>query len=162
MDILLGDNPTLSSEEVENWQRAIAHYNNILSARYQAALSMFNLQIFTDLSVTEPIDLYEIENDVMGDYFFHRPDTSNISITGVFNHVAYPATYYGYLWSEVIAEDIAHYFRQTDQGLMNAKLGSRLRDIIYTNYYDSDAATDIEWFLGRPWNSDAYYHSHEP
>ncbi len=65
----------------------------------------------------------------------------------------YSAAYYTYLWSDVIAADIASVF--TD-GLMDAAQTRRYRDIVLAPGGNIPAADAVALFLGRPYTFDAF------
>lgn len=65
----------------------------------------------------------------------------------------YSAAYYTYLWSDVIAADIASGF--TD-GLMDVARTRRYRDIVLAPGGNVPAADAVAEFLGRPYSFDAF------
>ncbi len=66
----------------------------------------------------------------------------------------YDAGYYGYLWSEVYAQDMFTAFESTD--LLNPEVGARYRQIILESGNMEDAQDLISRFLGRPSNNEAF------
>ncbi len=155
LEILQGDSPTLSADEMASFLQA-KFFNALREEKFRVAGSMFGLRAYADYTAEEiadaafdPLALY---NQSLEEYYLSPMSESSIPT----QMATYPATVYGYLWSEVVADDIASEFRQAEDGFMNRELGQRLKEIIYTNSYDYDATTDIERFLGRPWNTDAY------
>ena len=76
------------------------------------------------------------------------PDTAFVAY---FGHLAngYDAGYYGYLWSKVIAIDMASEFKKAPGGFLDAKVGRRLRDEVYGKGNTRDVAESVEKFLGR-------------
>ncbi|MES2855278.1 MAG: M3 family metallopeptidase [Bdellovibrionota bacterium] len=66
-----------------------------------------------------------------------------------FGHMmgGYDAGYYGYLWSEVYAQDMFSLFEK--QGLLNSELGGRYRSAILENGNMRDALELLKEFLGR-------------
>lgn len=76
------------------------------------------------------------------------PDTAFVAY---FGHLAgYDAGYYGYLWAKVLAIDMASEFKKSPAGFLDAQIGRRLRDEIYTVGNTRDVAESVEKFLGRP------------
>jgi thimet oligopeptidase len=66
-------------------------------------------------------------------------------------HLAgYDAGYYGYLWAKVMAIDMASVFQAAPGGLLDEKVGRRLRDEVYAKGNTRDVADSVEVFLGRP------------
>ncbi len=73
-----------------------------------------------------------------------------------FGHVAggYGASYYGYMWSEVLALDMLSAFKGK---LMDPAAGRRYRDIILASGGQRDPMSLVTELLGRAPNSDAFF-----
>lgn len=69
----------------------------------------------------------------------------------------HPVYYYGYLWSEVYAQDMFTEFEKN--GLRDTKTGLRYRELILANGTQRDIVKTVEEFLGRPSNNKAYIKS---
>ena len=69
----------------------------------------------------------------------------------------HPVYYYGYLWSEVYAQDMFTLFQQN--GLLDQESGVRYRQIILANGSQRKIDAAVEEFLGRPSNNQAYVKS---
>lgn len=69
----------------------------------------------------------------------------------------HPVYYYGYLWSNVYAEDMFTAFQKN--GLKDPKTGLRYRKLILANGTQRDIEEAVEEFLGRPSNNEAYIKS---
>jgi thimet oligopeptidase len=75
-----------------------------------------------------------------------------------FGHLnGYGASYYGYLWSKVYAEDMFSVFEKT--GILNPATGKRYRDIILAKGGSSDEFELVKQFLNRPPNQEAFLKS---
>jgi thimet oligopeptidase len=74
-----------------------------------------------------------------------------------FGHMmgGYDAGYYGYLWSEVYAQDMFSEFEKA--GLLNSDLGARYRGDILENGNMRDALDLLKEFLGRTPNTVAFF-----
>ena len=73
-----------------------------------------------------------------------------------FGHLmGYAATYYGYMWSEVFAQDVFQYIKDRD-GLLSAELGRRYVDCIIGVGGGKDPNEMLANFLGRAPNADAF------
>lgn len=72
-----------------------------------------------------------------------------------FGHITggYAAGYYGYLWSETIANDLLSAF---EKDIMNRETGRRFRDLILARGGEVPAQKLVEEFLGRPVSSEAF------
>ena len=69
----------------------------------------------------------------------------------------HPVYYYGYLWSEVYAQDMFTVFEEN--GLLDTETGVRYRKLILANGSQRDIVEAVEEFLGRPSNNEAYIKS---
>ncbi|MEZ4803428.1 MAG: M3 family metallopeptidase [Gelidibacter sp.] len=69
----------------------------------------------------------------------------------------HPTYYYGYLWSEVYAQDMFTMFEKT--GLRDQATGVKYRKLILANGSQRDIDEAVEEFLGRPSNNEAYIKS---
>jgi thimet oligopeptidase len=84
------------------------------------------------------------------------PDTPESKIAFAFGHLAgYDAGYYGYLWSEVFAADIASVFRA--EGFLNPETGRKFRHEILAVGSSRPEHDSLVSFLGREPNSDAFF-----
>lgn len=74
-----------------------------------------------------------------------------------FGHLmgGYDAGYYGYLWSEVYAQDMFTQFPQNN--LTSPEVGARYRKNILEPGNMKDASELLHDFLGRDPNSDAFF-----
>lgn len=79
-----------------------------------------------------------------------KPSASFLPLFG------YDASYYGYLWSRVAAQDMFSIFER--DGLDNAAVGMRYRRDILESVGSEEPERLIERFLGRPMRYDAFYH----
>ncbi len=78
------------------------------------------------------------------------PLTKNTYPQASFGHImgGYDAGYYGYLWSEVIAEDFFSEFEKN--GIFNPQIGLKFRREILEKGGSEDEEKLVENFLGRP------------
>ena len=78
------------------------------------------------------------------------PLTKNTIPQAAFGHImgGYDAGYYGYLWSEVIAEDFFSEFEK--QGIFNPEVGQKFRREILEKGGSEDEEQLVKNFLGRP------------
>lgn len=67
---------------------------------------------------------------------------------------AYDAALYGYVWAEVIRDDLLERFEAG--GLLSPEMGARYRaTLLNVSWYDDPVAA-VNAFLGRPWSTDAF------
>lgn len=83
------------------------------------------------------------------------PNTARIASFGHLN--GYAASYYGYAWSKVFAEDMFSVFAQ--EGLMNPKVGKRFRETVLAPGGTKDPMDLVREFLGREPNNEAFKRS---
>lgn len=85
------------------------------------------------------------------------PPVDGTFIPASLSHIlggSYDAALYGYVWSEVIRDDLLERFVQG--GLLSAGMGGRYREtILDVSWYDDPVAA-VNAFLGRPWSIDAF------
>ncbi|NLO92056.1 MAG: Zn-dependent oligopeptidase [Elusimicrobia bacterium] len=76
-----------------------------------------------------------------------------------FGHLmgGYDAGYYGYLWAEVIAEDL--FSRFENEGVLNPETGMQYRQLILAPGGTYDPSSMVEKFLGRKVSQDAFLKS---
>ena len=118
----------------------------------QILFGTFDMAIHTATGAVETTPLWaKLQKEIMGTDFLEGaiPQASLGHFMG-----GYDAAYYGYLWSEVFAADMATRFRS--EGWMNPKTGMEYRNWILAKGSTQEAQTLIEGFLGRPSNSDAF------
>lgn len=89
------------------------------------------------------------------------PPVAGIHPQAGFGHLmgGYDAGYYGYLWSKVYAQDLFTAFLQG--GLENPAVGMRYRKDILEPAQTYDPDVEVEHFLGRPMNPNAFYQEFE-
>ena len=87
------------------------------------------------------------------------PLTKNTIPQASFGHImgGYDAGYYGYLWSEVIAEDFFSEFEK--YGIFNSQIGLKYRREILEKGGTEEEETLVQNFLGRPVNNEPFLKS---
>jgi len=118
--------------------------------RRQLAIGSLDLDLHT-LSADDAwmADIVKIVNDTSARVYVASPaDTFWAAYIG---HLAgYDAGYYGYMWAQVIAIDMASVFKAAPGGFLDEKVGLRLRNEIYGAGNIRDVAESVEKFLCRP------------
>ncbi|MEO6992048.1 MAG: M3 family metallopeptidase [Lacunisphaera sp.] len=118
--------------------------------RRQLAIGLLDLKLHM-LSPDEAwlADVAQLTNKVTGDVTI--PPPAHTAWVAYIGHLAgYDAGYYGYLWSKVMAMDMANEFREAPGGFLDEKVGRRLRDEVYGVGNTRDVGVSVEKFLGRP------------
>jgi thimet oligopeptidase len=86
------------------------------------------------------------------------PYLEGTNFQAAFGHLTgYAAGYYGYLWSEVYAQDMFSVFETN--GIMDQATGVRYRDLILAKGGTEDELELVKGFLGREPNQDAFLRS---
>ena len=86
------------------------------------------------------------------------PYVEGTHMQAAFGHLnGYGASYYGYLWSKVYAEDMFSVFEEN--GVLDKKTGKRYRDIILASGSTQDELELVKQFLGREPNNKAFLKS---
>lgn len=109
----------------------------------------------------KPVDTQKVY-EKMSKSIYTIPLTEGSHPQGSFSHIMsltdpYDVGYYVYAWSLVIADDLFSKFEE--EGIMNKELGMKLRKYIYEPGMSEDPNEMVEKFLGRPYNSNAFFKS---
>ncbi len=98
--------------------------------------------------------LTEIEKKSQSVTTINYPDDTNH--LGAFGHLlgGYDAAYYGYLWAEIIGDDL--FSRFEEEGVLSNKVGVNYKEKILRPGGTKPAQDLVEEFLGRPWNDESY------
>lgn len=119
--------------------------------RRQLAIGSLDLALHSlSAEAAKKADIVKIVNDTTTRVqLAPPPDTFWATFIG---HLAngYDAGYYGYMWAQVMALDMASVFQQAPGGFLDEKIGRRLRDEVYSMANTRDVAESVEKFLGRP------------
>ncbi|GAB9463450.1 Peptidase m3 family, neutarl zinc metallopeptidase, zn-binding site [Globisporangium polare] len=167
------------SQMLENWcwqkeplQRLSSHYlskaklsddlierlistknaNAGLMNKRQLLFATFDQQIHSKAKSDTAQVLKQLQSEIM--LIDMTPGTN---FAASFGHLAggYDAQYYGYMWSEVFSMDM-FVSRFKKEGLMNPKTGLAYRELILSRGGSLDASEQLQEFLGREPNQDAF------
>ncbi|MBI3885112.1 MAG: Zn-dependent oligopeptidase [Opitutae bacterium] len=95
------------------------------------------------------LDVLAVSDAVLARVAIAPPEGT--AFVAYFGHLAgYDAGYYGYLWSKVLALDLAAAFKSAPGGFLDEPLGRRLRNEIYAVGHTREPRESVEKFLGRP------------
>ncbi|MDA9592337.1 M3 family metallopeptidase, partial [Candidatus Actinomarina sp.] len=75
---------------------------------------------------------------------------------GAFGHLlgGYDAAYYGYLWADIIGDDL--FSRFENEGILSKEVGIDYKNKILSVGGSKDAEEMVQDFLGREWNDEAF------
>ncbi|MCF7807039.1 MAG: Zn-dependent oligopeptidase [Candidatus Marinimicrobia bacterium] len=94
-----------------------------------------------------------VHKDIL--YWNETPNTARIASFGHLN--GYAASYYGYAWAEVFAQDMFSVFER--DGVLNPEVGMRFRNDVLAPGGSKEALDLVEGFLGRKSNNEAFKRS---
>lgn len=119
----------------------------------QLLFGLFDMRIH---STREAVDVTKVYNEMHLELFGY-PVVEGTHFPAGFGHLmgGYDAGYYGYLWSEVYAQDLFSRFER--EGLLNPKTGADYRQAILESGNMREAIELLRQFLGREPNSQAFY-----
>ncbi|RLD29478.1 MAG: hypothetical protein DRI75_03240 [Bacteroidetes bacterium] len=147
----------LSKEMFDNMLNA-KNVSSGLGAQRSLRSCIYDMNIYDKYNPEKQLDTDQLwrdidkNMDVMSSYIEGtHPQASWIHIN------THPVYYYGYLWSEVFAQDMFTVFEKN--GLKDAETGLRYRKLILANGSQRDVLEAVEEFLGRPSNNEAYIKS---
>ncbi len=133
--------------------RMIAAKNLNSGIRYlnQVFYATVDMTYHTQEKIKDTTDLYgRLKQEIV-----MIPMTPKTHPEASFGHLmGYDAAYYGYLWSEVFAQDMFTRFEK--EGLLNPKVGREYRQIILEPGGSLDEGEQLKKFLGREPNEDAF------
>jgi thimet oligopeptidase len=119
----------------------------------QLTFGLFDLEIHSTKGSVRVDDVY---NKYFKELIGVDP-ISGVHFPGTFGHMmgGYDAGYYGYLWSEVYAQDMFSVFEK--KGLLNSRVGNKYRRTVLEQGSMVEAIDLLRQFLGREPNSDAFF-----
>ena len=98
--------------------------------------------------------LDQIEQESQKVTTINYPDDTNH--LGAFGHLlgGYDAAYYGYLWADIIGDDL--FSRFENAGILSKEVGIDYKNKILSVGGSKDAEEMVQDFLGREWNDEAF------
>jgi thimet oligopeptidase len=133
---------------------------NVMSGRNalgQIFLSVLDMTLYDGFDLNGPETIAEMRAK-LDEKINLLPPMEGTHFEASFGHLSgYGAGYYGYLWSNVFAQDMFSRFEK--EGILNKKTGMDYRKIILAQGATKDEMQIIEEFLGRPTNQDAFLRS---
>jgi thimet oligopeptidase len=132
---------------------AARNFGQGLAYTKQLLYALFDMTIHTQ---TEAVDVTKTYDDLYREIMGQEPLAGG-HFAASFGHMmgGYDAGYYGYLWSEVYAQDMFSQFPEND--LMNQKVGARYRSVILERGGMQEAIDLLREFLGREPNAEAFF-----
>jgi Zn-dependent oligopeptidase len=144
-------------EETLQKMLAAKNVSSGLSAQRSLESAVYDMTLYNKYNADDPMPTDDIWGANAGRFVYSsyiagtHPQASWIHIN------THPVYYYGYLWSEVYAQDMFTQFEE--HGLKDSKTGMRYRQLILANGTQRPIVEALEEFLGRPSNNEAYIRS---
>ena len=140
-------------EELFQKMTAARHFNNGLHYLTQLAYAMIDMTYHTAV----PVETSRIFNQLM-EIVGLMPVQPGSHSEAAFGHLmgGYGSGYYGYLWSEVFADDI--FTRFSKEGLFNPAVGLAWRHEVLERGSERPEMDSLKAFLGRAPSEDAFMH----
>jgi thimet oligopeptidase len=117
-----------------------------------------------DMTLHDKFDPYNENNSVdavirdLTKSLTHYPYVEGTHFQAAFGHlIGYGASYYGYMWSNVYAEDMFSEFEKN--GVLDKKPGMKYRNIILAKGGSEEPMDLVKEFLGREPNNSAFMKS---
>lgn len=132
---------------------AAKNFNQGFAYMRQLLFGLFDMRIHSMAGAVDTTKIYaEMHRELFG-----YPVVEGTHFPASFGHMmgGYDAGYYGYLWSEVYAQDMFSRFAR--DGLLNPNTGADYRKSVLEVGNMRDAITLVRDFLGREPNSKAFY-----
>lgn len=129
-----------------------------LNAQSSLRKCIYDMNLYDKYDPQNPWDTDQLWRDIDEEMNIMDWYVEGTHPQGSWIHInTHPVYYYGYLWSEVYAQDMFTVFKKN--GLRDSKTGERYRKLILANGGQRDVVKAVEEFLGRPSNNKAYIES---
>ena len=144
-------------EEVFNNMFAAKIVTSGLTAQRSVEGAVYDMMLYDRYDPDNPMSTDAIWPYIGEQFVFSRhiddthPQASWIHVN------THPVYVYGYLWSDVYAQDMFTQFEEN--GLRDTETGVRYRELIMANGKQQSIESAVEEFLGRPSNNEAYIRS---
>ena len=143
----------------ETFQKMLAakSVNSGLSAQRTVEFSVYDMMLYDRYDPENPMPTDDIW-PYIGEQFVQSSYIEGTHAQASWIHVnTHPVYMYGYLWSDVYAQDMFTKFEEN--GLKDTETGVRYRKLILANGTQKPIEPVVEEFLGRPSNNEAYVRS---
>ena len=129
-----------------------------MAAQRSLRLCLYDLNLYDKYNPENGLNTDDLWKEIDSDLGVIPRYIEGTHPQGSWIHInTHPVYYYGYLWSEVYAQDMFTEFEKN--GLLDAETGIRYRKLILANGTQRDIVEAVEEFLGRPSNNKAYVKS---
>lgn len=137
---------------------AAKNVNSGMNAQSQIFLGMYDFTLHDKYSKEAPLNTDQVAKEVSDKTTIISRVTEGSHFQASFGHLTgYGASYYGYLWSLVYAQDMYSLFEKN--GPLDATTGQRYGDIILAKGSSKEELDLVKEFLGREPNNEAFIKS---
>jgi thimet oligopeptidase len=144
-------------EELHAKMLAAKNVGSGISTLYQIFYGMIDMTLHDQYKSHETRTTTDIVKDLQKKIIL-TPYIEGTHFEAAFGHLmGYASSYYGYLWSDVYAQDMFSIFQ--DKGVLNPEVGKRYRDIILAKGGTEEPIDLVKQFLEREPNPKAFYKS---
>ncbi|MCP4457985.1 MAG: Zn-dependent oligopeptidase, partial [Cytophagales bacterium] len=148
---------TLPKETFDNMLRA-KNVGSGLGSIASLRRCVYDLNLYDKFDPDAPVDTDELWKNIDDELGVMPQHAEGTHYQANWIHInTHPVYMYGYLWSEVYAQDMFTEFEKN--GLTDKETGMRYRKLILANGTQRDIVEAVEEFLGRPSNNEAYIKS---
>tara|TARA_R110001583_G_scaffold46314_3_gene145382 strand:+ start:6143 stop:8176 length:2034 start_codon:yes stop_codon:yes gene_type:complete len=121
----------------------------------QVLFGTYDMTLHDKFDPASDITTTDVLKELTNDMFPKSPYLDGTHFQTAFGHLnGYGASYYGYMWSKVYAQDMFSIFEEN--GILDKETGIRYRDIILGSGSTKDELKLVKEFLGREPNNKAF------
>ncbi|HZW63487.1 MAG TPA: M3 family metallopeptidase [Flavobacteriaceae bacterium] len=147
----------LPKELFDNMMKA-KNVSSGLAAQSSLRNCIYDMNLYHKYNPEKPVDTDQLWRDIDRQLGIVNWYVEGTHPQACWIHInTHPVYYYGYLWSEVYAQDMFTIFEKN--GLRDKETGVKYRKLILANGSQRDVDEAVEEFLGRPKNNEAYIKS---
>ncbi|MDA3861453.1 MAG: Zn-dependent oligopeptidase [Melioribacteraceae bacterium] len=144
-------------KELFNKMVAAKNVGSGIATLNQIFYGLIDMTIHDKYNANEARTTTDIVKELQSSITF-TPFTEGTNLQASFGHLnGYAASYYGYLWAKVYAQDMFSVFEE--EGILNPEVGKRYREFILAQGANEEPMELVKKFLGRDPNAEAFYRS---
>lgn len=141
-------------EDLFNKMLAAKNVGSGISASTQVFYGSYDMMLHDKYDPNGSESTTDVLKKLQADILLY-PYVEGTHFQAAFGHLnGYGASYYGYLWSKVYAQDMFSVFEKN--GILDKATGKRYRDIILASGSSKDELELVKEFLGREPNNEAF------
>lgn len=143
------------SQELFEEYNALEREQRGMASIGQFRFALYSMQLYSDYNPENPKNTDQLWRDIDNKINIFPYFTEGTHPQNNFIHLtAYAASYYSYIWSNLIAQDMFTEFKKN--GLSDQVTGKRFRNLILANGRQIQELEAVEKFLGRKVSKEPY------